>query len=248
MVNSISATTRIIAYLEVNGGIPLSPKGESLLPLSAMSDKLALWAAKLNELEIGRFVPAGNAIIYSGTGEEEIEIIHSKGDGVHYSVLCLGNTVDWPDPIPRFILFSLSESDQDTNSVIFPHPYSPFLFSPLTNIRKRPLETWLLTAAVGTAIGWELLGRKHTVALSLIHGAFISSPYPCPSPYEWEINVPFFSVNTNPANYNVTLVILFFDKGKKPHQCWDYRLKLPPRDLVSLGYDGINRLITLATL
>jgi hypothetical protein len=220
-----------------------------------MSDRLALWAAKLNELEIGRFVPDGNAIIYSGISREEgeIEIIRSDRDGVRYSVLFFDNTWGWTDPIPRFILFSLPEPNPAANSVAFPYSYS----SSPTNIsysssppniffEERLLETWLLTAAVGTAIGWRLLGRKHILSLSLTHGVFISKPYAHTSPYKWEINIPFFSINTNPANYDVILVILFF--GKEPHQWWDYRLKFRPRDLVSLGPEGISRLITLATL
>jgi hypothetical protein len=206
-----------------------------------MSDRLALWAAKLNELEIGRFVPNGNAITYMGMrGKKEgIEIIRSDGDGVHYSVLFLDNSYGWTDPIPHFFLFSLAESDRAADLV------NSYSFSTVDSERGS-LETWLLTSAVGTAIGWELLGRKHILSLSLTHGASISNPCAHTSPYKWEINVPFFSTNTNPANYNVILVISFFNKDH--HQRWDYRLKFRPRDLVPLGSEGINRLITLATL
>jgi hypothetical protein len=216
-----------------------------------MSDRLALWAAKLNELEIGRFVPDGNAIIYKGINREEgeIEIIRSDGDGVHYSVLFFDNTWGWTEPIPRFILFSLSEPNPAANSVASPYSYSSFptnISYSYSFLEEGLLETWLLTAAVGTAIGWRLLGRKHILSLSTTHGAFISNPYAHTSPYKWEINIPFFSMNTNPANYDVILVILIF--GKEPHQGWDYRLKFRPRDLVSLGPDGIDRLITLATI
>ncbi len=209
-----------------------------------MSDRLALWAAKLNELEIGRFVPAGNAIIYSGISREgdEIEIIRSDGDGVRYSVLFLDNSCGQADPIPRFLLFSLAQSDRAFDLVTFPYPHS---FSTMGN-EKGSLETWLLTSAVGTAIGWELLGRKHILSLSLTHGAFISNLYAHTSLYKWEINIPFFSKDTNPADYNVILVISLFSKDR--HYRWDYRLKFRPRNLVSLGYEGIARLITLVTL
>jgi hypothetical protein len=209
-----------------------------------MSDRLSLWAAKLNELEIGKFVPDGNAIIYSGISreEDEIEIIRSEGDGVHYFVFFLDNSCGWTDPTPRFLLFSLAESDRAADLVTLPYSYS---FSTMDS-EKRSLETRLLTLAAGTAIGWELLGRKHILSLSLTHGAFISNPYAHTSPYKWEINIPFFSMNTIPANYNVILVISFHSKDRRLR--WDYRLKFRPRDLVSLGPEGIDRLITLATL
>jgi hypothetical protein len=147
-----------------------------------MSDRLSLWAAKLNELEIGRFVPDGNAIIYKGVNGEGggIEIIRSDGDGVHYSVLFFDNAWGWTDPTPRFFLFSLAESDQAADLVTFPYSHS---FSTMDR-GKRSLETWLLTAAVGTAIGWKLLGRKHILSLSLTHGAFISNPFAHTSPYK----------------------------------------------------------------
>jgi len=202
-----------------------------------MSDKLALWAAKLNELEIGRFVPEGNSIIYSGISREkdEIEIIRSEGDGVHYFVLFFDG---WPDAIPRFFLFSLAESDRTADLVTVSYSYS--------DSEKGSLETWLLTSAVGTAIGWELLGRKHILSLSLTHGAFISNPYAHDRPYKWEINIPFFSMNTIPADYNVILVISLVSKDQ--HLRWGYRLKFRPQNLVSLGHEGISRLIALATL
>jgi hypothetical protein len=154
---------------------------------ASMSDRLALWAAKLNELEIGRFVPDGNAIIYNGISREEdkIEIIRSEGDGVHYFVLFFDG---WPDPTPRFFLFSLAESDRTADWVTVSYSYS--------DSEKGSLETWLLTSAVGTAIGWELLGRKHILSLSLTHGVFVGNdPYMLARPCKWEINIPFFSVN-----------------------------------------------------
>jgi hypothetical protein len=207
-------------------------------------DRLSLWAAKLNELEIGRFVPDGNTIIYSGISREgdEIEIIRSEGDDVHYFVLCLDNSCGRADPTPSFLLFSLAESDRAADLVTFPYLHS----SPTMDGEKGSLETWLLTLAVGTAIGWELLGRKHILSFSLTHGVFISNPFAHTSPYKWEINIPFFSMNTIPANYSVILVFSFFSKDQ--HLRWDYQLKFRPRNLVLLGHEGISRLIALATL
>jgi hypothetical protein len=92
---------------------------------------------------------------------------------------------------------------------------------------------------------WRLDLHCTACHFSLLEGYKIDEGHIAELEADYEA-IRLFSMNTDPASYNVSLVISFFSKDR--HYRWDYRLKFRPRNLVSLGYEGIARLITLATL
>jgi hypothetical protein len=194
-----------------------------------MSDKLALWAAKLNELEIGWFVLDGDAIVYDG----RMTVIRS--DGVCYSVFCWDNNWGWSaEPPPLAFVFYLP--DGAGGSVNSP-----------ADLGGKPLETWLLTTAVATALGWKLLDKHYRLHLSLDHGVLIGRDSIASSPYQWGLCIPFFSLDTDPATYEVELSILL-PCGAKGGSWREHLITLPPKSVVSLGCKGIDSIVTLVLL